>query len=523
MSDLENRNPSVSMGGDTIINAAQYVRMSTDHQKYSIANQSDAIEAYAKSNNMRIVETFADGGKTGLIMKGREELQRLIDVVKSGTAPFDVILVYDVSRWGRFQNTDEGAYYEQICRNHGIAVHYCGEDFANDGSAGSTIIKTVKRVMAGEYSRELSKKVFAGQCRLIELGYRQGGLCGFGLRRMLVDAAGNPKGILEKGEHKSIQTDRVILVPGPPDEIEVVNRIYKMFVYDQKSEIQIASILNSEGDHTDADAPWTRSIIHQILINEKYIGNNVFNRTSFKLQQARVKNPPEEWVRANGVFEAIVSVALFKQAAKIILDRSKKYTNEEMLFLLKSLYQKKGYLSGLIIDEAEGLPSSHAYSSRFGGLVRAYELVGFDTGRDYRYIEINKYLRSYHAQVISNAINEIENLGATVSHNAQNDLLTINREFTTSIVVARHFQTNAGRSRWKIRFDASLNPTLTLAIRMKEDNQHPLDYYIFPMMYLRESSLRLASENGAILDTFRFDNLDYFFSMTKRAPLSEVA
>mgnify|MGYP006201013309 CR=1 FL=1 len=39
-----------------------------------------------------------------------------------------------------------------------------------------------KRAMAGEYSRELSAKVFAGQCRLIELGFRQGGPAGYGLR-----------------------------------------------------------------------------------------------------------------------------------------------------------------------------------------------------------------------------------------------------------------------------------------------------------------------------------------------------
>src|SRR3546814_10842742 len=72
--------------------------------------------------------------------------------------------------------------------------------------------------MAGEYSRELSVKVFKGQCRLITLGYRQGGAAGFGLRRMLVDEQGQQKGILERGEHKSIATDRIVLVRGPEDE-----------------------------------------------------------------------------------------------------------------------------------------------------------------------------------------------------------------------------------------------------------------------------------------------------------------
>ena len=101
---------------------------------------------------------------------------------RDGTASFEVILVYDVSRWGRFQDADESAYYEYLCKRANIAVHYCAEPFVNDGSLSSTLLKTIKRTMAGEYSRELSVKVFAGQCRLIELGFRQGGLAGYGLQ-----------------------------------------------------------------------------------------------------------------------------------------------------------------------------------------------------------------------------------------------------------------------------------------------------------------------------------------------------
>lgn len=124
--------------------------------------------------------------------------------VTSGSADFEAILVYDVSRWGRFQDADEGAFHEHLCSRAGICVHYCAEQFENDGSIGSNLLKTVKRVMAGEYSRELSVKVFAGQCRLIELGFRQGGPAGFGLRRLLIDEQRLPKGELSRGEQKSL-------------------------------------------------------------------------------------------------------------------------------------------------------------------------------------------------------------------------------------------------------------------------------------------------------------------------------
>src|SRR5512132_2828403 len=169
-------------------------------------------------------------GKSGLRLEGRDQLQRLIADVESGCADFQVVLVYDVSRWGRFQDADESAYYEYVCKRAGIAVHYCAEQFENDGSPVSTIVKGVKRAMAGEYSRELSSKVFQGACRLIQLGYKQGGTAGFGLRRMLIDQNGQHKAVLKMGEHKCLQTDRVILVPGPEEEVKTVQWMYEVFV-----------------------------------------------------------------------------------------------------------------------------------------------------------------------------------------------------------------------------------------------------------------------------------------------------
>ena len=162
------------IGGEAV-RAAQYVRMSTEHQKYSTENQAEALQKYAAQRGIEIVRTYADEGKSGLRLDGRDALQTPDQRRPSRRADFTTILVYDVSRWGRFQDADESAYYEYICKRAGIGVQYCAEQFENDGSPVSTIVKGVKRAMAGEYSRELSAKVFAGQCRLIELGYRQGG------------------------------------------------------------------------------------------------------------------------------------------------------------------------------------------------------------------------------------------------------------------------------------------------------------------------------------------------------------
>ena len=333
--------------------AVAYVRMSTDHQKYSTENQLDVIRSYAAARGLQIRRVFEDSGRSGLRLDGREALQNLMAEVQSGQSDFKAILVYDVSRWGRFQDADEGAYHEHVCSRAGIRVHYCGEQFENDGSIGSNLLKTVKRVMAGEYSRELSVKVFAGQCRLVELGYRQGGAAGYGLRRVLIDEHGNPKGELSRGEQKSLQTDRVILVPGPEEEQRVVQRMYEMFVNEGRSEREIAETLNAEGHRTDLDRQWTRATVHQVLTNEKYIGNNVFNKVSFKLKQRRVMNPREMWIRSEGAYPAIVDQALFLRAREIVDARSRHFSDKDLLDALRTILKRQGMLSGNVPPDVE--------------------------------------------------------------------------------------------------------------------------------------------------------------------------
>jgi hypothetical protein len=64
--------------------AAQYVRMSTDHQRYSTQNQAAAIAVYAAQHDLVIVRTYADEGRSGLRIQPREGLMELIDDVRDG-------------------------------------------------------------------------------------------------------------------------------------------------------------------------------------------------------------------------------------------------------------------------------------------------------------------------------------------------------------------------------------------------------------------------------------------------------
>jgi DNA invertase Pin-like site-specific DNA recombinase len=497
--------------------------MSTEHQQYSTENQAAKIREYAERRNIDIVRTYADAGKSGLRIDGRHSLQRLIKDVEFGNADFTIILVYDVSRWGRFQDADESAYYEYICKRAGIQVAYCAEQFENDGSPVSTIVKGVKRAMAGEYSRELSAKVFAGQCRLIELGYRQGGPAGYGLRRMLIDQHGSIKSELTRGEHKSLQTDRVILMPGPDDEVQTVNQIYRWFIDEGIMEAEIAERLNSRSVKTDLDRDWTRATVHQVLTNEKYVGNNVYNRVSFKLKKHRVVNTPDMWIKKEHAFEAIVPSDLFFTAQGIIRARARRYTDAELIERLRQLYKTRGLLTSLIIDETDGMPSSSVYSFRFGGLIRAYERVGFTPDRDYRHIEVNRILRQMHPGIVAQTEAEIARVGGKVFRDPATDLLHVNREFTVSLVLARCTVTASGRNRWKIRFDTSLLPDITVAVRLDQANQAPLDYFLLPRLDFGHTRLSLADQNAVEFDSYRFDTLDYLYGMAERTRLRRAA
>ena len=213
----------------------------------------------------------------------------------------------------------------------------------------------------------------------------------------------------------------------------------------------------------------------------------------------------------------------FEAVPAIIRERSARLSNDEMLERLAGILERNGFLSGLIIDEAEGCPSSSSFRSRFGSLLRAYTLVGFSPDHDYHYLETNRKLRAMYPGIFQSVLAGVEQIGGTVVRDPVTDLLTINREFTASVVILRCFQTSIGTRRWKLRLDNQLKPDLTVAIRMDAANEHPLDYYLLPRLDMREATLRLAEFNGLSLDAYRFASLTPFYQMAARTRFREAA
>lgn len=357
--------------------AAQYLRMSTEHQQYSPEYQAAIIAAYAAEHGYEVIQTYADLGISGLHLKRREGLQRLLQDVVGGVADYSVILVYDVSRWGRFQDPDQAAHYEFLCREAGISVEYCAEMFENDGSFGATIMKSVKRVMAAEFSRELGAKVLAAQLVMAARGYKQGGPAPYGLRRMMVNADGQPKQVLAMGEYKALRTDRTIFVPGPPDEVEVVRRAFRLFVYAGMTRTAIADLLKSEGVPSRTGTPWSQRTLTLLLTNEAYAGVLVFNRQTQRLGARKAWNPKGSWLRIHGAIQPLVRTEMFEIAQRAIGSRFRRFSDIEMLDLLRGLLAREGRLSWNLVKDAEGVPCPQTYRDRFGSLKRAFQLVGY--------------------------------------------------------------------------------------------------------------------------------------------------
>ena len=360
--------------------AAQYVRMSTDHQKYSIANQAALIATYALAHDLTIVRSYEDAGRSGLSTEGRGALLRLISDVSSGHADFESVLVYDVSRWGRFQDADEAAYYEYICKRAGVRVYYCAEEFQNDGGMLTTIVKGMKRAMAAEFSRELSVKTLEGQKRIARLGFSHGGTPGYGLRRLLIDQDGHPKAVLSFHDQKHLQTDRVVLVPGPRREVELVREIFEMFVEQHVAVKHIAQRLNERELANAWGNAWTTNNVFKVLRNRSYIGDLIFNRTTQRLMTKRRPNPRSEWIVTEGAYEPILDRLLFDRA-QYLLAHAWSYTDADLANYLTAALCVHGRLNSQIIRTRLFGPSVTTYYHRFGTLTKACAIVGYHLSR----------------------------------------------------------------------------------------------------------------------------------------------
>jgi DNA invertase Pin-like site-specific DNA recombinase len=489
----------------TSIRAAVYVRMSTEHQQYSIHNQMIVNQAYAIAHGMEIVRIYSDEGISGLGIERRAGLQHLMSDVRSGNADYSFVLVYDVSRWGRFQDTDQGAHYEFECRQQGIKIIYCAEPFDNDNTPMTAVIKSIKRAMAAEYSRELGVKVFQAQCTLARRGFDQGGGAPYGLKHLLIDKNGKCVGEVLRGMHKAITTDRVILAPGSRKEVKIVRMIFHRYINLGESTVQVANYLNARGVKTRALGPWYPSHIRFTIRNEKYIGTQTFNRTSSRLGTKSVPNDPAAWIRAPNAFTAIISKELFERANEK-LARSKVPTNDQVLDKLREAVRKYGVMTVAEMYKRRDVLGPGLFAWRFGSLSNAYTLIG-ETPRAPHIRRGREKSKRLVAPILAAVLRRLHEDGRTVAVRGPGCHLRIDNRWMCHVHIVRRRTDRAKKPRWAVRVrDGSLADFHLLA-REAADGKSILDYYVLSAEIGQTFPTILKARNGEGVDRFRVREL----------------
>ena len=504
------------------LRAVEYVRMSTDHQKYSIENQSAAIHEYADAHSIRILRPYIDSGKSGLTLTKRDGLKNLLQTVLAGTADFNTVLVYDVSRWGRFQDVDESAYYEYMLKRAGVRVIYCAESFHDSGGPMDALIKTLKRAMAAEFSRDLSVKVSAGQRRNAQLGYRNGGLAGFGFLRVAIEPGGSRRIVLRDGERKGIKTDRVTLIRGPKSEIRTIREIFELFVNHGFTERAIANHLNEKGAFTRKGNPWSKETIRHLLVNPKYVGDLAYSRTVTHMGSLAVPNLRENWTYVSDGYPQLVSRELWNRSQEIFKKRAESHTKEEMLVRLRALLKKHGRLTYNLIDGEPGMMSAQTYLHRFGSIAEAYRHVGWqgrqrepETKRKPEAIACRYALEQAVTERIAGSADEFVK-------DAKFPLWKVNNElaiYVAFVVATKNTERRIfWRLHWRPQYYTGGDPDFLVIARLNLEANAIIDYYVYPGSW--PTTIRIYEQNAWAVEAHRCEDLGFLDLICRRTRLS---
>lgn len=473
--------PHVDAQGQQIP-VAQYLRMSTEHQQYSIENQQAAIAQFACANGMEIIQTFKDSGRSGLSLRGRPGLQELLRDILSPQRSYECVVVYDVSRWGRFQDIDESAFYEHICRRAGVRILYCAESFDDVPGPMGVVIKSVKRAMAAEYSRELSAKVYASMMSLARRGYHMGGPAGFGLKRVQVAANGAHQRDLPAGERKSRTCDHVELAPGDPIDCGLVRLIFFLCVHCGLKDREIAMQLNwSCYPSQHGLMPWRSQVVRALLRNEKYVGTAVYGSRTQRLHSSLKHVQESDWIRSAHSFEPIVSLQDFNAARTLVGDRKKrrKWTNAELLEIIREFNVTRGYFDGSMLRGLVGGPSSQVYLARFGSLTNACKAANVElTKRMNMCLRRQKQRCAQKLRTIAWLAEHFRGLGRTFYCHPPSSRVCIDGLLKVCIRVL-HPQRDHGSIRWTFHSNQKTKPDVSIFLRVTDEDEL-LDYFVVP-------------------------------------------
>ena len=342
------------------IRAVGYVRRSTDRQEQSIDDQKKALKQYAIEHNFRFMKYYVDDAISGTSTLKRRSFLQMIEDAQKKTRAFDIIIVYDIKRFGRVDN-DEAGYYRHILRRHGVEILYVTENF--NGDTTDDLLRPVKQWQARQESRDLSKVTIRGLLSKVEGGCWMGGTPPYGYdlqyettegiflyilqfmpdgSKRLLDNKGTLIRALSKGEIlQTAKSDKAKLIPGSSERVRTIKHIFKMYTEQGKGYKAIAHTLNGQNIPTARNRKWaaiysglwTASTIRSLIDNPIYAGDMVWNRRTdarfHRISNKRavdrenvhgarlVPNNKKDWIIVRDAHESLISRRVFEQAKNL--------------------------------------------------------------------------------------------------------------------------------------------------------------------------------------------------------------
>ncbi len=299
-------------GGECLI----YKRCSKEAQDASLDDQDQVLSVERAALGLsKVIRTFEDDG-----LRGHDEtrpgLLAVLEYVRTHPNPvrsnsdFIPILVYDLARFGRFDDPKKiFAYFVEIERS-GYEFYSATDRIRSRGNIADFVQAIIKSEQAYDYSVTLSKYGLRTGCSLAEKGWWPGGTAPYAFDRMTHGPDGKPKyryttrpdktvekrtpegalvetlrAIEDKGKRRSaysdkLKGDKVKLVPGAPEFVEVVHLIFAKFVKEGWGLRRIAGWLNAKGVPPPRGRKWLHTSVRGILMNPAYKGALVYGRRS---------------------------------------------------------------------------------------------------------------------------------------------------------------------------------------------------------------------------------------------------
>jgi len=351
--------------------AIAYLRKSTDLQETSLEQQREKVLQFAKEHSIRVVEFFAEEA-CGENVEGRPQFRKMIECCKS-KEDFQYILVYDISRWGRFENPKEAVYWEVEVEKTGRKVIFISEGFKEE-SIGTSITNFIKSAEASEYLKNIRRQTTRGMIHYAKNGFWMGGRPPYGYNRAIVEN-GKVLEVLPEGKQKNIKGQKIKLVVNK-EQAKVVRTIFVMFTKQGMSANSIVGYLNQNNCPPPRGHMWSKSSIWRMLHNDAYVGTLVYNRENIHKRHGKHKyNPKGDWIVFENAHEPIIPKELWEMV--------KVRTKQAFLggrFLCKGTRPGSAYLLSGLIKCARCGSNFHGsrYHNKNGTITRLYRCGGYN-------------------------------------------------------------------------------------------------------------------------------------------------